>query len=226
MVSIDGSTGAKSRMQAARLIIADPLPIVADGLRTWLKDHPRYVVADQVRSGMELLAALDKASFDLVLMDVSLPEMDGIDTMRAIRKRHPEQRVLAFSDLMEIEYINSMLIEGSVGYLSKSCGPMELRFALAQVLAGDRYLSDAAARAVEQGYAHTSKHPGGAYIGLTSREREIIRMVAQERTNEEIANTLFISVDTVKSHRRQLMTKLNVRNSAGLVRYALGRRWV
>lgn len=216
----------KRRMRTARLILADPLAIVAEGLRTWLKDHPRYTVADHVRSGPELLDALAKSTYDLVLLEVSLPKMDGIDTMRAIRKSHPEQLVLAFSEMLEIEYVNSMLIEGCAGYLAKSCGPEELRFALSQVLAGDRYLSDAANNAVEKGYAHTSKHPGGAYIGLTTREREIIRMVAMERTNEEIATSLFISVDTVKSHRRQLMTKLNVRNSAGLVRYAVGRRWV
>jgi DNA-binding NarL/FixJ family response regulator len=208
------------------MIVADPLAVVAAGLQHWLQDHPRYHVAAHATTGGALLERLRIEPFDLVIMEVSLPQLDGIDTMRAIRKHHPDQKVLAFSDLLEIEYINSMLVEGAMGYLSKTCGPEELRYALSEVLSNRRYLSDNALKVVERGYAHTTKHPDGEYIGLTQREREIIRMVAQERTNEEIALALFISVDTVKSHRRQLMTKLNVRNSAGLVRYAVGRRWV
>ncbi len=213
-------------MRTVRIAIADPLAIVASGLATWLQDHPRYHVAAHVRSGIELLERLRSDRFDLVIMEVSLPELDGIDTMRVVRKEFPDQVVLAFSDLLEIEYINSMLVEGAMGYLSKSCGPEELRYALLEVLSGRKYLSENASEVVERGYAHTTKHPDGEYIGLTSREREIIRMIAREHTNEEIAGSLFISVDTVKSHRKQLMTKLNVRNGAGLVRYAVGRRWV
>lgn len=213
-------------MRTVRIIIADPLALIATGLTTWLKDHVRYHVAAHVRSGKELLERLRTEPFDLVIMEVSLPELDGIDTMRAIRKEFPSQVVLAFSDLLEIEYINSMLVEGAMGYLCKDCGPEELRYALLEVLSSNRYLSENARQVVDRGYAHTTKHPDGEYIGLTSREREVIRMIAQEHTNEEIAGSLFISVDTVKSHRRQLMTKLNVRNSAGLVRYAVGRRWV
>lgn len=213
-------------MRTVRIIIADPLLVVATGLTTWLQDHGRYHVAAHVRSGKDLLERLKGDRFDVVIMEVSLPEVDGIDAMRAIRKDLPDQVVLAFSDLLEIEYVNSMLVEGAMGYLSKSCGPEELRFALLEILAGRRYLSERAMKAVEAGYAHTTKHPDGEYIGLTQREREIIRMVAREHTNEEIARALFISPETVKSHRRQLMTKLNVRNSAGLVKYAVGRRWV
>lgn len=213
-------------MRTVRLIIADPLPVVAAGIAIWLKDHVRYQLVAHVRTGRELLDRLATEQFDVVIMEVSLPELDGIDTMRAIHKNHPDQVVLAFSDLLEIEYINSMLVEGATGYLHKGCGTEELRYALLEVMAGRRYLSDQAQKVVDRGYAHTTKHPDGEYIGLTAREREIIRMVAQERTNEEIAQALFITVDTVKTHRGQLMTKLNVRNSAGLVRYAVGRRWV
>lgn len=213
-------------MRTVRLIIADPLAVVAAGLTSWLADHVRYQVVAHVRTGRELIERMNTERFDLVIMEVSLPELDGIDTMRAIRKEFPDQAVLAFSALLEIEYINSMLVEGAMGYLTKTCAPEELRFALSEVIAGNRYLSDDARKVVERGYAHTTKHPDGEYIGLTTREREVIRMVALEHTNEEIAMALFISVDTVKSHRRQLMTKLNVRNSAGLVRYAVGRRWV
>lgn len=208
-----------------RLIIADPLELIAEGVRSWLRLEADLEVACHVRSGVELIELLIGEPADLVLLEVSLPKMDGIDTMRAVHREFPGQKVLAFSALSDIEYVNSMLIEGAVGYLDKDCTREEFLRGVRQVLAGERFLSASARHSVEQGYCYTEKNPDGEYIGLTPREREIIRMVAQERTNGEIAAALFITEDTVKSHRKKLMTKLNVRSTAGLVKYALDRRW-
>jgi DNA-binding NarL/FixJ family response regulator len=119
-----------------------------------------------------------------------------------------------------------MLIEGACGYLVKGGPREELLLAINTVMSGKRFLSEAAQRSVDAGYAYTEKRMDGEYIGLTAREREIIRLVAMERTNGEIAAALFISEDTVKTHRKHLMTKLNVRSVAGLVKYAIDRRWV
>ena len=160
-----------------------------------------------------------------MLLDVSLPGMDGIDTTRALRKKHPGLKVLAHSMRTEVEYVNSMLIEGAAGYLLKSAPREEFLLAVHTVLKGGRYLSESARASVEHGYNYTKKTPDGVYVGLTQREREIIRMIALERTNSEIGAALFITEDTVKSHRKMLMTKLNVRGTAGLVKYALDRRW-
>jgi DNA-binding NarL/FixJ family response regulator len=212
-------------MTAARLFITDPLELIAEGIKAWLDGEEGLAIAGQARTGMDLLRALRGERFDLVLLEVSLPEMDGIDSMRAVRKEFPEQRVLAFSALTEIEYVNSMLIEGACGYLVKGGPREELIEALRAALRGDRYLSTAARASIEQGYKYTEKRPDGEYIGLSQREREIIRLVALERTNAEIGAALFISEETVKSHRKRLMAKLNVRSTAGLVRYALDRRW-
>ncbi|MBK8499051.1 MAG: response regulator transcription factor [Flavobacteriales bacterium] len=208
-----------------RLIIADPLELIAEGVRSWLREEKDLEVAYHVRSGVELVELLRRRAADLVLLEVSLPKMDGIDTMRAVHRDFPGQKVLAFSALSDIEYVNSMLIEGAHGYLVKESTREEFLRAVRVTLAGGRYLSATAQHSVEQGYSYTEKDPDGEYVGLTSREREIIRMVAQERTNGEIAAALFISEDTVKSHRKNLMTKLNVRSTAGLVKYALDRRW-
>ncbi len=177
-------------------------------------------------TGLRVLELLSRMPIDLVLLEVSLPGMDGIDTMRAIRKEHPSMRVLAHSTLSDIEYVNSMLTEGAGGYLMKGATEQEFQIAVRTVMDGGRYLSEEARCSVEAGYAHTEKRMDGEYIGLTAREREIIRLVALERTNGEIAAQLFISEDTVKTHRKHLMTKLNVRSSAGLVKYAIDRRWV
>ncbi|MBL7964762.1 MAG: response regulator transcription factor [Flavobacteriales bacterium] len=213
-------------MPPVRLFIADALELVAEGLRSWLRDQPDLVIVGHATTGQALLDALPNNPVDVVLLEVSLPVLDGIDTMKRLRASFPEVKVLAHSTLKEIEYVNSMRIEGAAGYLVKGGSRDELIVALRTVLEGGEYLSEAARRSVEQGYAFTEKRMDGEYIGLTVREREIIRLVALERTNGEIAEALFISEDTVKTHRKNLMTKLNVRSTAGLVKYALDRRWV
>ena len=208
-----------------RIIVADALELVADGLSYRLAEEPDLRIIAYAGTGKELLEILQHTSADLVMLDVSLPGMDGIDTARIVRKKHPKVKVLAHSLLDGIEYVNSMLIEGAAGYLLKSSGPAELIEAVRQVMAGQRYLSEGVRKNLDKGYKFTEKRPEGEYIGLTERERQIIRMIAQERTNDEIATALHVSTDTVKSHRKNLMTKLNVRSAAGLVRYAVDRCW-
>lgn len=202
------------------------MDLVAEGLNKRLADLDDMTVVAHAGTGLRVLELLSRMPIDLVLLEVSLPGMDGIDTMRAIRKEHPSMRVLAHSTLSDIEYVNSMLTEGAGGYLMKGATEQEFQIAVRTVMDGGRYLSEEARCSVEAGYAHTEKRMDGEYIGLTAREREIIRLVALERTNGEIAAQLFISEDTVKTHRKHLMTKLNVRSSAGLVKYAIDRRWV
>ena len=207
-------------------MVADALELVCDGLRVRLSDRDDIHVVAHASTGNRVLELLATTPMDLVLLEVSLPGMDGIDTARAIRKQFPQVRMLAHSSLTEIEYVNSMLIEGASGYLVKGGPREELVLAIRTVMSGKRYLSEAAQRNVDAGYAYTEKRMDGEYIGLTAREREIIRLVAMERTNGEIAAVLFISEDTVKTHRKHLMTKLNVRSAAGLVKYAIDRRWI
>lgn len=208
------------------IILADPLELIAEGLRGWIAGCTDLQLVAHATTGHALLELLEQQPCDLVMLEVSLPGQDGIDTMRSLRRQHPSLPVLAHSALSDIEYVNSMLIEGATGYLVKGSSREECLHAMRATLAGERHLSEAARLALEHGYAYTDKHPEGEYIGLTAREREIIRLVALERTNGEIAATLFISEDTVKTHRKNLMTKLNVRSVAGLVRYAIDRRWV
>ena len=213
-------------MVPTRILIADPLELVTDGLRVRLAATDDLQVVAHAGTGIEVLEYLRDHAVDLILLEVSLPGMDGIDTMRAVHRQYPAVRVLAHSELTEIEYVNSMLIEGACGYLVKGGTTDELLTAVRCVMQGDRFLSGAARHSVDAGYAYTEKHIDGEYIGLTSREREIIRMIALERTNGEIAAELFLSEDTVKTHRKNLMTKLNVRSVAGLVKYAIDRRWI
>ena len=213
-------------MPAVRIIVADAQELVADGLRYRLADQRGMEVVAHASTGKALFEYLKENKADLVLLDVSLPGMDGIDTARMLRKKHPEVKVLAHSMLMEIEYVNSMLIEGAAGYLLKNSPKTELLDAIDAVMSGERHLSEAVRLNVEKGYKFTEKRPDGQYIGLTEREREIIRMVAQEKTNDEIGEALHVSTETIKTHRKNLMTKLNVRSVAGLVKYAVDRCWI
>jgi len=122
---------------SSTIIVADPLELIAEGVKSWLSGEDDLAVIAHARTGNELLALLRERKPDLVLLEVSLPEMDGIDTMRTLRKAHPEQSVLAFSALTDIEYVNSMLIEGAVGYLVKACTREELLLSVRTALNGE-----------------------------------------------------------------------------------------
>lgn len=207
------------------ILVADQLELVAVGLKELFADS-HLEVCGYASNGQEVLDWLGEHSADVVLIDVSMSGMDGIDTVRAVHKKYPEQVLLAHSLLNEIEYINSMLIEGASGYLLKGASLAEFEHAIQTVLAGNQYLSTAAQQVVDAGYAYTDKRMDGEYIGLTAREREVIKRIAMEKTNNEIAEELFLSVETIRTYRKSLMTKLNVKSAAGLVKYAVDRRWV
>lgn len=209
-----------------RIVVADAQDLVADGLRYRLAQHPTLRIEGHASNGKDLLELLQHTAADLVLLEVSLPGMDGIDTVRLLRKRDRGLRILAHSALVEIEYVNSMLIEGANGYLVKGGTEQELLEAIELVMDGGRYISPAARESVAKGYAHCDKRMDGEYLGLSPREREIIVLIAQERSNDEIGATLHISTETVKTHRKNVMAKLNVRSVAGLVKYARDRCWI
>lgn len=217
-------TGQK--MNKIRIIVADRQKMVGEGLRSLINTRDEFEYVGFAAGGIKLLTLLEEETADLVIMDVTMPEMDGIDTTRALRKKYPELKILAYSALNTIEFINSMRIEGARGYVLKNGNENELFDAIRLIMKGHEYLSPEVKKTIDKGYDYTFKDFKGEYVGLTEREREIIKMVALERTNGEIASQLFLSVDTVKTHRKNLMTKLNVRNVAGLVRYAVDRGWV
>ena len=213
-------------MSSIRILVADPVELIADGLRARLADIPDMKVVAYAATGKELLERLAEAEVHLVLIEVSMPGMDGIDATREVRKRFPQVKILAHSALTDIEYVNSMRIEGASGYLAKSAPVKEIIHAIRSIMDGEEYLSPTVSSSLATGYKFTGKRLDGEYVGLTHREREIIRLIAEEKTNEEISALLFLSVETVKTHRKNLMTKLNVRSGAGLVKYAVDRRWI
>ncbi|NND80819.1 MAG: response regulator transcription factor [Gammaproteobacteria bacterium] len=212
--------------ETTTILVADQLQLIYAGLVEQFKSADELEIVAYAATGNAVLEYLQRDSVDLILLDVSLPGLDGIDTARAVKSAYPQQLLVAHSLLTEIEYVNSMLIEGASGYITKGADLDEFRLAINTIHGGEQYLSAAAKAAVEQGYSYTDKRMGGEYVGLKPREREIIVCIAREMTNKEIADQLCLSIETVRSYRKSLMTKLNVKNSAGLVKYAIDRRWI
>ena len=212
--------------RATTILVADQLELVCTGLRDLFGPDPSLEIIGYADSGLAVLEFLEQNQVDIVLLDVSLPGKDGIDTTREVHVKYPKQILIAHSLLLEIEYVNSMLIEGASGYILKGAELEEFQLAFKTILAGGEYISEAAQEERDKGYAYTDKRFDGEYMGLKMREREIIKCIAREMTNKEIADHLCLSVETIRSYRKSLMSKLNVKSAAGLVKYAIDRRWV
>lgn len=208
------------------ILVADRLELVCTGLRELFNSDPDYEVVASANSGLQVLEYLHSNSVDIVLLDVSLPGKDGIDTVREAHVKYPDQILIGHSLLPDIEYVNSILLEGGSGYILKGADIEEFRLAFETITSGGEYVSEAAHKEREKGYSYTDKTFDGEYMGLKAREREIIKCIAREMTNKEIADELCLSIETIRSYRKSLMAKLNVKTAAGLVKYAIDRCWV
>jgi two-component system nitrate/nitrite response regulator NarL len=209
-------------MVPIRLLIVDDQSIFLDGLEALLTQDPELHIVGRANNGVEAVRKARELVPHVVLMDISMPEMDGIDATRAMIKANKNVRVLVLSMYNNRDFVNELLDAGAHGYLLKNTGKEELREAIRTVAEGGRYL----ARAVEPLVGHSGDgNTVEPHASLTKREKEIIQMVVQEMTTQEIAERLSLSAQTVDTHRKNIMHKLNVRNTAGLVKYALERGW-
>jgi DNA-binding NarL/FixJ family response regulator len=223
-----------------KLFIADDHNIVITGIRSMLEDVEDIRVVGEASSGAEVLELVAQSVArdefpDLILMDIKMPGKTGIEATTELTERYPGIKIMALTMYDDEEYVTSMLQAGARGYVLKNTGKPELLAAIRRVAAGETYFSKEATAAVMNRYmskpkADTAPHPGRHYsitgeelpeVPLTRREQEILKLIASELTNQEIADRLFISPRTVHSHRRNLMQKVGVKNTAGLVRYAI-----
>ena len=221
-------------MPNVRIIVVDAQELVVDGLRYRFTETPDIVIVAHACDGKALFDLLRTHQADLVVIDVSVPGMDGIDATRKLRKEYPKVKVIAHSLLGDIEYVNSMLIEGASGYVLKNGPHDELPTAISKVMRGEHYLSDDVRRSIEQGYAYTDKRPDGEYIGLTPREREIIRLIAEismgagtkmRRRDEAISRTRSRKVLTFnRNHGERLRRRRSVPKLRKTWSYQSGRR--
>ena len=212
-------------MRKVKILIVDDHPMIRHGIKSLLADEDKYEVAGEAGDGNEAIEKLGKEPYDLVIMDIKMPEKNGIDATEEIVKNYPDVKVLAISMYDEQRYIVKMLQAGALGYILKNTGKQELLSAINTVMKGESYFSqEVSAIMMTQFMSRKSAgeiNPAVEDITLTRRETEIIRLIAEELTNSEIGDKLGISTRTVDTHRRNLLQKLDVKNTAGLVKYAI-----
>jgi DNA-binding NarL/FixJ family response regulator len=194
-------------------------------LRALLSSQENLEVVGEAEDGREAIRQVEKLTPDLILMDLSMPKMNGIEAIREIRRRVPETRILALTVHKAEEFILEVLQSGADGYIPKDASSNELMMAIKSILMGKRYLSPSVSNVVIEGYLESRRTsesitPWGK---LTKREREILKLIAEGYKNKDIADYLCISVKTVEKHRANLMKKLDLHSAAALTAYAMER---
>jgi len=201
-----------------KLIIADDHPMIIEGLKMVLSQEPEIFPVVDVNNGRELLDLLEQETADVILMDINMPEMDGIAATQEIARRFPAFRVIAFSQYDDKHFIRRMLKAGARGYLLKSTPSSEIIEAVKRVYSGNIYLG----KNLPDIYSDKKQIPRKHFIpDLSTREKEVLKQICLERNTREIADMLFISTHTVESHRANLLSKVGARNTAGLVKWAI-----
>ena len=201
-----------------RILLADDHAVVRQGFRMILSAQPDFEVVAEAANGREAVEMAEKTRPDVVVMDVSMPELNGIEATRRIMEANDRTRILALSMHRDSVYVREILRAGAVGYLLKDAVENEFLTAVRAVARGEAYLSPAVSEAVLVDYRKHVKDPIDL---LSSREREVLQMIAEGKTNKEIAGTLNLSVYTVEAHRGRIMEKLNLHSGGELVRFAL-----
>lgn len=205
-----------------RVVLADDHALVRAGFRSLLESMDGVEVVAEADDGRAALKALEEHEPGLLVVDLSMPDMNGLEVIHRARKRHPEVPVLVLSMHREPEYVTRALRKGARGYLVKGALEKELEVAVRAVVRGDTYLSPAiAGAAVEGAKSDVAAAPRDPFRTLTNRQREVLQLIAEGHSTSEIAQKLFISVKTVESHRAALMKRLGIHDVPGLVRYAI-----
>jgi DNA-binding NarL/FixJ family response regulator len=204
-----------------RILIADDHGVVAEGLKHLVEAEADMQVVACVGDGREAVQLARDAQPDVVLMDLSMPELNGADATRAILQRDPKCRVIVLSMYAQREYVRRALKAGAAGYVVKRSAAKEVVEAIRAVHAGQRYLSPRVADVVLEDYSDDKQDDPLAR--LSAREREVLQLLAEGRTGAEIAQRLSLSQKTVETYRARLVEKLGIRDLAGLVRFAIQR---
>lgn len=204
-----------------KIFLVDDHHVFREGIRALLESEMPATVVGEAASGQEVLHLLDGLPLDVLLLDIDMPGMSGLDLMKQISLKYPSIPVLVLSSHDTEQHILHMMKNGAKGYILKTCRKNELIRAINTVHAGDSYLSKEVSEKLM--YALDKKdnnHPKSPAVLLTKREIEILKLVAKGFTNQEIGDYLFISHRTVDTHRRNMMTKLDLHNAAALTNYA------
>lgn len=210
-------------MPKIKLLMVDDHEIVRAGLRMLLQAQPDMEIVGEVDTGRDAVAKAKELAPDVVLMDISLPDIDGFEATQQIKRAQPNVAILALTMHESDEYFFKMLDAGASGYVPKKAAPTDLVSAIRVVHEGGVFLYPSVAKALVRDYMGRVAEGGEreTFDGLTDREREVLKLVADGLTNQEIADKLTISVKTVERHRANIMGKLNLHSRTELVKYAI-----
>lgn len=195
-----------------------------EGIESILEGHDHIQVVSKCYTGNEVFERMPIDRPDVILLDINLPGMNGLEVCQKLNKEYPEVKVLALSMHNEESFVMEILKYGAQGYILKNTGKKELIHAIETIYAGQSYFSEEVTETIMKSLVNQrsgTKKSSTLAPKISRREKDVLELIVKEYTTQEIADTLFISLKTVESHRRSLLTKLNVRNTAGLVRVAI-----
>jgi DNA-binding NarL/FixJ family response regulator len=202
-----------------KIIIADDHAVVRTGLKQIIESDPNLRVTGEASSGFELLEKIQEGNYDVVLLDISMPGKDGLETLKEIKRIKPKLPVLIFTVYPEDQYAVRLLKAGASGYLNKECEPEELIEAIYRVAMGRKYVSENLAELLAQKLEETSTVP--LHELLSDREFQVLCLIASGKTIKEIADTLQLSANTVSTYRIRILEKMKMKNNAELTHYAI-----
>lgn len=206
-------------MDKIKILMVDDHAVLRDGIRALLGIHDDMEIVGEASEGREAVVKAQELSPDVVVMDIAMPGMEGLEATRRITKKYPKVKVLILTQYNNREYILSAIKAGAAGYVPKRALGSELVSAIRAVHKGESFLYPSAAAALIQDYLHQVEEE--PYDTLTGREREILKLIAEGHTSRDIANMLFISLKTVLGHRTKIMKKLDLHNRTELIKYAM-----
>lgn len=206
-----------------KILLADDHTLVRQGIRRMLEEEPDWTVVGEAGDGLEVLRMADELKPDLAIVDVAMPHLNGIEAIRRILQKQPRMNVLVLSMHADESYVTQTLHAGARGYMLKDSADADLFEAVRTIATGGTFLSPAIARQMSERVPWTMGAAADPYDTLTNREREVFQLVAEARSNRDIASLLGISVTTVETHRARVLNKLSLHNAAEIALYALRR---
>lgn len=212
--------------ETIQLFVVDDHPIFIEGITGLLKDTPGFVIAGTAHNGKELLEKLRSQQPDIILLDINMPEMDGIEATKEIKKLYPDIKIIMLTMFNDIRFIKEVLEIGAKGYILKNIGREDLIKAIHTVASGKPFLDSAVQEKVINNMSAQDddemddKESDVLVQNITGRELEILQLIALGLTSQDISKKLFISKNTVETHRKNLLAKLNVKNTASLLKFA------
>jgi DNA-binding NarL/FixJ family response regulator len=208
-----------------RILLADDHTILRDGIRSLLEDEPDMEVIGEAEDGHSAVKMTGQLAPDVVVMDIAMPLLNGLEATRQIKRNNPQVRVLVLTMHENEEYIRQVLATGAMGYILKDAAARELLGAIRAVYRGEAVLSPAITRLVIEDYLRWGEpQPEPVSNGLSPREREVLQLIAEGYTNKQIGEILCISVKTVQAHRNNLMQKLDLHDRGELIKYAIQKK--